>query len=221
MKVSIVILAWNASHLTKACLESLKPTLRAGDQVIVVNNGSTDDTYDYLNSVDWILPAHIEDNWGFAAGNNQGAALAENDVIIFLNNDTLFPDREWIGKLTDIFNSKDVVATGPASDNVSGVQGEAKWAASSTSFFAVKRLVGFCLAVRKDTFESIGGWDESFGTGGYEDDDLCLRLAKHGHLVFCTRSFVQHLGHKTFDANGLDWYAVQEHNRLIFERKWR
>ena len=219
MKVSIVILAWNASHFTKACLESLNPTIRVGDEVIVVNNGSTDDTKDYLDQVSWVTTVNLPENVGFSAGNNVGAKLAKNEVIIFLNNDTLFPDREWIGKLTDIFNSNDVVASGPASDNVSGVQGEAKWAASSTSFFAVKRLVGFCLAVRKSTLEAVGGWDEDFGTGGYEDDDLCLRLAKHGYLVFCTRSFVQHIGHATFDANGLDWYAIQEQNRLYFEEK--
>ncbi len=219
MNVSIVILAWNASHVTRACLNSLKPTLRKGDQVIVVDNGSTDDTAHMLTEFDWIDTVTCQKNYGFAGGNNRGAELAKHEVIIFLNNDTLFPHREWIGKLTDIFNSKDVVASGPASDNVSGVQGEAKWAASSTSFFAVKRLVGFCLAVRRSTFEAVGGWDEGFGLGGYDDDDLCLRLSKYGHLVFCTRSFVSHVGHQTFDANGLDWYAIQENNRLYFEKK--
>lgn len=219
MKVSIVILAWNASHLTKACLKSLNPTLRAGDQVIVVNNGSVDDTIEVVEKFDWVDPVICFKNHGFAGGNNRGAAIAENDIIIFLNNDTLFPDREWISKLVDPFYDGRVVATGPASDNVSGIQGVINSKNASAHYYEIERLVGFCLAVRRSTFEQVGGFDENFATGGYEDDDLGIRLMKHGMMVFCPFAFVQHLGHKTFDANGLDWYAVQERNRLYFEEK--
>ena len=219
MNVSIVILAWNASHVTRACLNSLKPTLRKGDQVIVVDNGSTDDTAHMLAEFDWIDTVTCQKNYGFAGGNNRGAELAKHEIIIFLNNDTLFPDREWIAKMTNIFGVASVVATGPASDNVSGPQGESRWQTGHNTYLGARRLVGFCLAVRRSTFEAVGGWDEGFGLGGYDDDDLCLRLERYGHLVFCTRSFVSHVGHQTFDANGLDWYAIQEQNRIYFEEK--
>jgi tetratricopeptide (TPR) repeat protein len=80
------------------------------------------------------------------------------------------------------------------------------------------RLVGFCLAVRAAALRSVGGWDEAFETGGAEDDDLCLRLAAAGgRLLICHDSFVHHHGHATFDANGVDWFAVQQANvsRLV------
>ncbi len=77
-----------------------------------------------------------------------------------------------------------------------------------------ERLVGFCLAVRRDLFEEVGGFDTDYGIGGYEDDDLCRRILASGHrLLIAHESFVHHDGHQTFDANGLDWFAEQETNR--------
>jgi hypothetical protein len=82
------------------------------------------------------------------------------------------------------------------------------------------RLVGFCLAVRRRAFEEVGGFDEGFGTGGYEDDDLCRRLAGRGWgLLVADGSYVHHHGHATFDANGLDWRAIELRNQERFDAK--
>ena len=82
------------------------------------------------------------------------------------------------------------------------------------------RLVGFCLAVRRDVLEQVGGFDETFETGGAEDDDLCLRLVQAGgRLLICHESFVHHHGHATFDGNGLDWLAIQQVNMQRFASK--
>ncbi|MGC1513853.1 MAG: glycosyltransferase, partial [Acidimicrobiales bacterium] len=76
------------------------------------------------------------------------------------------------------------------------------------------------LAVRRSTFESIGGFDEGFGIGGYEDDDLCARIRESGQRLLITHgSFVHHHGHRTFDANGLDWHAIQQENAQLFHAK--
>ncbi|MCU1345009.1 MAG: SAM-dependent methyltransferase, type 11, and glycosyltransferase, partial [Acidimicrobiia bacterium] len=66
----------------------------------------------------------------------------------------------------------------------------------------------------------VGGFDEAFGTGGFEDDDLCRRLVgDRWQLLMANRSFVHHHGHATFDGNGLDWQAIEAQNRAIFEAK--
>jgi GT2 family glycosyltransferase len=87
--VSIVIPAWNEWELTRACLESLRPTMGLRDEVIVVDNGSEDGTAKGLTRFPWAKVVTHEENKGFAAGCNAGAAVATGDVIVFLNNDTL------------------------------------------------------------------------------------------------------------------------------------
>lgn len=234
---SIVILAWNEWEMTQACLDSLRPTLGIHDEVIVVDNGSTDATAGGIRRFPWVRVVTNPENRGFAAGCNQGAALASRDVVIFLNNDTLLAGR-WLDALLAPFGDPTVGATGPRSNFVSGPQlvehvdytstqvsgirpFVRHWeAAHHNQTSEVERLVGFCLAVRRATFEAIGGFHEGFGIGGYEDDDLCARIRDEGSRLMITHgSFVHHHGHRTFDANGVDWYAIQQENAQLFHAR--
>jgi len=236
-RATIVIPVWNSWELTRACLATLRPTLRDGDEVVVVDNGSEDSTADGLAAHPWITVITNPSNRGFAAACNQGAAAADADIVVFLNNDTLLP-LGWLDALCAPFTDDTVGATGPRSNCVSGPQqldhigydpaapaGLAAWAldwacANAGRVEEIRRLVGFCLAVRREAFETIGGFDEGFGIGGFEDDDLCARLVDLGwRLLIAHGSFVHHIGHQTFDANGLDWMAVQLSNQPRFVQK--
>lgn len=227
---TIVIPAWNEWALTRSCLETLRPTLGLRDQVVVVDNGSVDTTAEGLRRYSWVTVVSHSENRGFAAGCNAGAAAATGEVVVFLNNDTLLPAR-WLDGLLAPFSDPAVGATGPRSNYVSGPQlvADAPYDAERTADLqrfarswreqhrsattAVDRLVGFCLAVRRSSFEQIGGFDESFGIGGAEDDDLCLRLRDAGQLLLIAHeSFVHHHGHRTFEGNGVDWHALQVRN---------
>ncbi|HEY7946182.1 MAG TPA: glycosyltransferase, partial [Acidimicrobiales bacterium] len=236
---TIVILAWNAWESTEACLDSLWPTLGVRDQVVVVDNGSTDATARRLPHYRWVEVVTNAENHGFAGGCNDGAARARHDILVFLNNDTVLSGR-WLDPLIVPFDEDDGVgATGPRSNFVSGPQvaegasylrgdtsGMRKFARSWSQAHRgqtteTERLVGFCLAVRRSTFERLGGFDTAYGIGGYEDDDLCRRIvASDERLLITHESFVHHDGHQTFDANGLDWYAEQESNRSRFESRF-
>ena len=94
------------------------------------------------------------------------------------------------------------------------------WREANRGTTDVERLVGFCLAVKASAFAEVGGFDERFEVGGYEDDDLCQRLRDAGgRLVIAHASFVHHVGHQTFDANDVDWFALQERNRTVLAAK--
>ncbi|MBN1174128.1 MAG: glycosyltransferase [Micromonosporaceae bacterium] len=228
--VTIVIPVWNAAETTKTCLAALRVTLAPDDQVVVVDNGSQDETPGLLAAQPWIDVVTHEENRGFAAGCNAGAALARHPIVIFLNNDTI-PTQGWIEGLIAPFTDPGVGATGPMSNFVSGPQliedpayqprtiediaayadGLRLRAAGRTS--ETTRLVGFCLAVRTSVFSELGGFDESFGVGGCEDDDLCHRIRFAGwRLLIVEDTFVHHLGHQTFQVNDVDWFALQEEN---------
>ena len=235
---TIVIPAWNAWEHTERCLRSLQPTLGAEDHVVVVDNGSTDRTRQGLSSYEWLEVVTNDENRGFASGCNQGAARSRKGVIVFLNSDTVVTPG-WLDELLAPFDQGDVGAVGPRSDNVSGGQKTmavpdpamepdafAEFAtawrnAHSGQTSESRRLVGFCLAVRASSFHALGGFDERFEIGGFEDDDLCRRLRESDlRLLVAHGSFVHHHGHASFDSNAIDWLAVQNVNQVRFEEKW-
>ncbi|HEY1761575.1 MAG TPA: glycosyltransferase family 2 protein, partial [Acidimicrobiales bacterium] len=237
-RVTVAILAWNAWEYTARCLASLRLTLRDGDQVVVVDNGSSDLTGALLTRYPWLQVLTNAANQGFAKGCNQAAAVASGDVVIFLNNDTILSPG-WIEELLEPFHDPEVGAVGPRSNDVSGYQkiDDPNYAASSlasidrfaTSWRAAHRgqvsecprLVGFCLAVRTDVFRALEGFDEGYGLGGCEDDDLCMKLRTGGYrLVVAHGSFVHHESHATFRANGVDWYEQQLKNQQRFLQRW-
>lgn len=236
--VSIIILAWNAWGESKACLDSLYSTLGPEDEVIVVDNGSRDATPQRLREYQWVQVIRNEENRGFAGGCNQGAVAATSDILVFLNNDTVL-SGSWIDLLAAPLVNDRAVASGPRSNFVSGPQlvpdpwyihggfddlqrFVAGWEqVHANAMTEVPRLVGFCLAVRASSFWEVGGFDEGYEIGGYEDDDLCRRLRDAGgSLVIAHGSYVHHTGHRTFDANEVDWAAQELHNRARFLGKF-
>lgn len=229
---AVVIPAWNAWEHTRSCLISLRPTLSPRDKVVVVDNGSVDETPRGLAHFPWAKVVRNDENLGFATACNEGAATSTSEILVFLNSDTV-PLGRWLDELIAPFADAAVTATGARSNFVSGPQlvpearysnkaelrdFERSWRQSHAGLTSeVGRLVGFCLAVRRSAFEAVGGFDEGYKPGGYEDDDLCRRLVEAGgKLVIAHGSFVHHVGHASFDANDVDWRQAELQGRQRF-----
>lgn len=239
MKTSIIILTYNQLYLTKQCLESIyRHTNEEDIEIIIVDNGSTDGTIDYLKSKSALRTIFNKDNLGFAKGCNQGLDIATGDTILFLNNDTIVT-HNWLDSMINLLYSHPKVGmVGPVSNYVSGAQqipvdytnldGIQSFADSyckeqqGRSKY-VLRLVGFCLLVKKEVLKKIGGFDERFLYGSFEDDDLCLRTLQEGYqLKIACDSFVHHHGHATFTGNkDLNIQHLFNINRHKFIDKWK
>lgn len=87
IKLSVVVLSWNTKELLEQCLKSIPFSF----QIIVVDNGSTDETINFLDSLKWPNLKIIKNtvNLGFAKGNNLGIKEAEGDLVMLLNSDTI------------------------------------------------------------------------------------------------------------------------------------
>ncbi|MGD2328414.1 glycosyltransferase [Bacillus subtilis] len=239
VKTSIIVLTYNQLALTKQCLESIwKHTNNDCIEVIVIDNGSHDGTRDYLKQITSIKAIFNKTNEGFAKACNQGLEVASGDNILFLNNDTIVTNQ-WLEPMIKLLYQDDKIGmVGPVSNYVSGPQqvpvnytnveeiedfsrlyclqqrGRSK---------AVLRLVGFCLLVKKKVLDEVGGFDERFVGGSFEDDDLSLRVLQAGYqLKIALDSFVHHHGHATFTGNpDLSINQLYEENRQRFIDKWK
>jgi GT2 family glycosyltransferase len=83
-------------------------------------------------------------------------------------------------------------------------------------------LAMFCLAMRRDVFEAVGGLDERFEVGFFEDDDYARRVRAAGKRLVCAEDvFIHHFGGTSFGRlDGAQRRTVFERNRQRFESKW-
>jgi hypothetical protein len=85
----------------------------------------------------------------------------------------------------------------------------------------VDRLTGFCLLVRREVLDKIGGFDERYGIGFFDDDDLCLRARDAGFkLVVANDVYIHHFGSRTFNSLGVDCRLQLAVNLEQFKNKW-
>ncbi|MDD2850961.1 MAG: glycosyltransferase [Desulfuromonadaceae bacterium] len=239
--VSIIILTFNQRAHTESCLRSIADCTPEPHEVILVDNCSTDGTRQWLTDVASTYKHYRiilnNDNRGFSAGCNQGLSVAKGEFLVLLNNDVIVtPD--WLNGLLECHHSEPHAGiTGPLTNNSSGIQGlgpQLYSSIDSLNSFALnyrtqnryrrirsRRLVGFCMFFHRSLYELIGGLDERYGTGNFEDDDFCLRSAIAGFSnVVAGDVFIHHHGSASFAAAGIDYSSMIFSNNQIFHEKW-
>lgn len=238
--VSVVIPLHGGEEDIQRCLESLLAYPSLLHEVIVVDNASPDGSAAICEELLKRFPRGVlerrETNTGFAAACNHGARLASGDVILFLNSDTVVPKSGLIRLMEALGSSGSIGAAGPVSNNVGHFQmvqtTYTAWetldrfanslAMRSEPLEDTDMLVGFCLAVRRSVWHEVGEFDESFGIGTFEDNDLSYRIRRAGYrLVIARNAFVHHTGSKTLSKVVGDIPSLLQTNHARFERKWR
>jgi GT2 family glycosyltransferase/MoaA/NifB/PqqE/SkfB family radical SAM enzyme len=239
--VSIIILTYNQLEFTKECVNSIQKHTKEPYEIIFVDNSSTDGTRKWLGKIVNDNPNYklIENpkNLGFAKGCNQGMKASSGEYIVLLNNDVIVTGNWLSGLLEGLAEHPEVGIVGPMTNNISGPQkipdvgydsldGIEKYAHSfreknRNRRIRWRRIVGFCMLFRHELVNEIGGLDESFGSGNFEDDDYCLRVELAGYKNFIVGDvFIHHFGSVTFVGNKIDYGTSITGNRKIFDQKW-
>ncbi|GAB4443039.1 MAG: hypothetical protein OHK0015_42470 [Chloroflexi bacterium OHK40] len=239
--VAIIMLTWNGLHYTRECLESLRElTTGVEYQVIVVDNGSTDGTRDYLRSLGWVQLIENETNLGYVRGNNQGIAAAPKgwDVLL-LNNDMRIIQPDWLQRMREVANSHP--AYGMVGCRLLMSDGKLLHAGTympTDSFWGwqigggeedigqyhrvreVDGIVGACMYLRRDVIDSVGVLDERFFSY-YEDTDYCLRVRQAGYRIVVAGdvSLIHHENVST-KLNKVDFWGIYGTSQAIFLEKW-
>jgi GT2 family glycosyltransferase len=234
--VSIVIPVFNLVDYTRICLESIWRNTKHPFELIIVDNGSTDGTVEYLARLPCMVIRN-DVNLGVPKAFNQGIRASSGKYVLTLNNDTIVtPD--WLSRMVRCAESNDAIGIvgtmsnavrGPQRDegaSYSGVDGIFAYAERRAEEFKDRnfyypRLVAIAMLVKRKIFERVGLFEEDFSPGNYEDDDLCIRTLLAGFDVVVAQDvFIHHFGNRTFRASDVPYRSIIDRNKRLFEMKW-
>ena len=240
--VTLVVLAWNRWDLTSECLKTLRETDLGGATVLVVDNGSTDETparLAELAAAGWPRVLSLPQNLGFVGGNNAGIAAADpaGDVVL-LNNDIVFTQRDWLTRLRACAAAPDVGVVGcrlvlPDQRLLHAgtyVLPDTGWGQQIGSlekdigqYAADRDVEGIVFAVawlKRELIDRIGGLATDFESY-FEDTDYCLRAREAGfRTVLCGGVTLVHDEHGSTQNHPEKFRAVFQRSREAFRRKW-
>lgn len=240
-KVSIVFITYNQLKFTKKFINSIRK-FTSCYELITVDNKSTDGTIDYLKELqrtnDNIKLVLNKNNFGFPRAVNQALKIAEGDFLLLVNNDIVVT-KNWLNRMIEVAESdKEIGIVGPISNSVSGVQLDknAKYESieqmhkyaqlvsrkNKGKIEEFPRVAFLCTLIKKEVIDKIGGLDERFSPGNFEDDDFCLRAQLAGYKTVIAKDvFIHHYGSVSFKQNGANEYGKRlKINEQKFIEKW-
>jgi GT2 family glycosyltransferase len=246
--VAVVIPSWNSLGLLPRCLGSL------GDQgveleLLVVDNGSSDGSVEYMER-NRVPHVSLPGNTGFAAAVNLGVARSGSDAVLVLNADTAL-EPGCIGRLREALDAD--ASLGGVQPRILQLEGEAPGPVAAARIYSAGQALtrdgravelgageaqraehlergevfGVCGAaclLRRELFEQLGGYDESF-FAFYEDVDLNVRAQIAGwRFEYVPDAVVWHLGNASwsagFDRPGAENARLVARNRLATQAKF-
>ncbi len=183
MRYTVVIPVLNQLAYTRQCVDSLIAGGTPGDAILVIDNGSDDETPQWLASRPDIRSLRNRVNLGCGGGWTQGALLADGEWAVLLNNDVVVPGQAMQRMLDAADRHRlDVVSPslveGPLDYDLAAHAGSFTAAMAGT----LRRgwFHGVCFAVRRRVFETIGFPDTDRLLGGREDVEFLVRCLRHG-----------------------------------------
>lgn len=221
--ISVIILNYNGKEDTQESADSILRSTYRPFEVVIVENGSTDSSYEYLqaryNRKTSVRIVRSAINLSFTGGCNLGVKHSKGSFVVFLNNDCTV-DKDWLGPLVETILHHNIALVQPKIlrydnkniiDNIGGYysifgfgfgighnkldQGQYE-SVSKTDY-----VNGTSFMIKKSYFNFLGGFDEWF-KHHYEDVDLCLRAKKNGgECYYNSKSVIYHKISQTFQAH--------------------
>jgi len=241
-RVSVVILAYRHAKLVHRGLAALaRHRTRVDYETVVVLNGADEQVCDVVeHGVRGAVVVRSSVNLGFGGGCNRGVRASRGEYVVLLNDDTEVEDG-WLDALVDTADRHpEAGAVGSRVRDPYGKLQEAggilwrdgsiwhvgRLVSDTTTRYRHLRRVDYCsacsLLVRRSTWDAVGGLDEDFFPGYYEDLDLCLNIAALGQtILYQPRARLMH--HGGGDVGSLDLRVkafVARRSRATFLAKW-
>ncbi|MGR3526140.1 MAG: glycosyltransferase [Paracoccaceae bacterium] len=244
LDVAIVVCIHNALEDVKVCLSSIVANTRPPYRLILVDDGSRDDTKQYLEgfaSAQGATLLRCDTAGGYTRAANRGLRASSAPWTVLLNSDTIVPFG-WIDELLKVGESDEKIGiVGPSSNTASWQSApllfneDGDWADNpllpNVDVQEMQRLVssvappqgidlpflnGFAFMIRRSLIEDIGIFDEeTFGAGYGEENDFCIRARRAGwKLIFAPNAYVFHAQSKSYSTEKRLKLATAAHTNL-------
>ncbi|HEY6803766.1 MAG TPA: glycosyltransferase [Pyrinomonadaceae bacterium] len=223
--ISVVVPVYNAETTISATIEHLLRQSLTPDEIIVVDDGSTDETANLLKAFAGQITVLSKTNGGPASARNAGIQASSSSLIAFTDSDCL-PDEEWLQELVKGFKSDLVSGVGGSVEAATdGLVGEYidlhGWMnPQQEASGIVTSLVTANACFRSDVLQQTNLFDERFPGPGAEDTELSIRVRSAGYeLSFVKTALVRHLHKKTVWSYCKNM-ANHGEGRAVLEQLW-
>ena len=227
----IVIPIWNQPDRTRRCLDSIRESTQELVRLILIDNGSQSPTREYLEQFKAASPVPVlliqnPTNLGFIKATNQGIRAGQSPWVCLLNNDTVVTPG-WLTEMLKVAADPRIGLVNPTSNSLGFSLGQTpletyaeNLKTQSGRWAELPMALGFCLLAKRSLLDQVGGLDESFGMGNFEDEDLSKKVKKTG--LRCVRACAAYVYHeeKTSFRELPDWKEQFRANRRRFEERW-
>ena len=240
-RVSIILPVHNNWWFTYNCLRAIQRSLDSTPfELIIIDDFSDDLTEHALSNVRGVQVIRNQKNYGYLLSTNLGAKFAKGEFLLLLNNDTE-PVSGWLDELvqtadsdsrfaivgsTLIFPNGQVQESGAQIFNNGNAWNLGRYQSPSNGQFRFTKQVDYCSAasilVRRNFWEAVGGFDDSFAPAYCEDSDLAMHAWNLGFVVIhCPTSWViHHEGISHEKSNFIGLRKFQKDNNSKFFKKW-
>lgn len=247
-KISIIIPNNNHAETLRKCINSIldKSVYKNYEIIIVENNSNEKEIFDYYKEISKLNNIKIvvwNNPFNYSAINNFGVRHSNGEVLLFLNNDTEVINNDWLERMLEHAQRKEIGAVGAKlyyTNNtiqhagvilgIGGVAGHSHKDYNGKDFGYFNRLkivqnlsavTGACLMMRKELFTQVGGFDENYPYA-FNDVDLCMKIRKKGYLIiFIPYAELYHYESKTRGYEDTPEKLKRFYKEIeLFKKKW-
>lgn len=219
--VSIIIPVRYRPDLAKVCIDTILSYTSQRFELILVQEGEDEEVTRLLTSYGMATFIQNKEPLGFAGAMNIGLEHAKGDYYCFLNSD-IVATPGWLESMMMAFEDQKMGLVVPTyTESLTKQSVDYNGEIDIEYVDDPLSLKGVCFLVKKEVIDTIGKWDDSFGMGGGEDNDFCIRIKKAGFkLAIARNSYIYHYGSASFRElfnNDIEYskkYSVQQFNKV-------
>lgn len=232
-KVCVIIPNWNGKKHLEKCLQSLRDQTYTNYEIMIVDNGSTDNSVSYLQkNFPEVIILKLDRNVGYSVAINTGLIHSDSKYVVALNNDTIV-QPEWLSeliivaesngqigscqsKILSLSNPSVIDAVGLSVDNRGNPKQEGYLSKDKGQYNKIREVFGACSAAviyRRQALIQVGLFDRDF-FAYCEDIDIAVRLRIAGwKCMYVPKAIVYHIGSATGrDKSPFKTYLLQRNN---------
>jgi GT2 family glycosyltransferase len=236
---SLIVINWNGAAFLDVCLHALLAQATAEDEIIVVDNYSTDHSLELVrSSFPHVKLICNQRNLGYAGGANTGLRAARGEVRVLLNPDVKV-HAGWLSALKATLEDKRIGVVGcklyyPGGKMIQHAGGIIRFPLATADHYGYRQhdegqwdharevdfVTGAVLALRRDILDAVGFFDEGFYPAYYEEVDYCFRVRRAGYGVrYTPQAVATHHEHASLQAGSPRYLRLFLRSRLRFVLK--